>query len=218
MDLIVFDIDGTLVDSRAMILAAMTRAWAAEGLTPPPDAATLAIVGLSLPVAMARLAPDLPAARCDRLVAAYRAAFAGLRQGGHAPLFPGVQAVLATLSARPGTVLGVATGKSRRGLVPLLAAHGLDGRFATVQVADDHPSKPDPAMLRAALAETGARRAVMVGDTTFDIAMAQAAGVPAVGVSWGYHAPDDLRAAGAAAVIDRIDTLPGTIEAVWGAR
>jgi phosphoglycolate phosphatase len=215
MNLIVFDMDGTLIDSQAMIVAAMQAAWAGEGLDAPPRAATLSIVGLSLPVAMARLAPDLPEGRRDRLVAGYKAAFTALRATELAPLYPGAREAVETLAARPGTVLGIATGKSRRGLDHVLDAHGLRGHFATAQVADDHPSKPDPSMLRAALSAVGAARAVMVGDTTFDIDMARAAGLPGIGVAWGYHPPANLRAAGAVVVLEAFAALPPAIERLW---
>jgi phosphoglycolate phosphatase len=211
--LVVFDMDGTLIDSAAMIVAAMQAAWAGEGLAPPERAAMLGIVGLSLPIAMARLAPELPEGRRDRLVAGYKAAFAGLRATELAPLYPGARAALDRLAGRAGVVLGVATGKSRRGLDHVLDAHGLRVYFATLQVADDHPSKPDPAMLRAALAETGAGRAARVGDTTFDIDMARAAGMSGIGVAWGYHAPEVLARAGATAVIDRFDDLDAALGA-----
>lgn len=217
MNLVVFDMDGTLIDSQAMIVAAMDAAWAGEGLAPPPRATTLSIVGLSLPVAMARLAPDLPEGRRERLVAGYKAAFTALRATELAPLYPGARVAVEALAARPGTVLGIATGKSRRGLDHVLDAHGLRGHFATAQVADDHPSKPDPSMLRAAVREAGAARAVMVGDTTFDIDMARAAGLPGIGVAWGYHPPADLRAAGAELVLVDFAALPGAIDRLWRA-
>jgi phosphoglycolate phosphatase len=217
--LVVFDVDGTLVDSQAHILAAMERAFAEIGHPPPPREAVLAIVGLSLPVAMARLAPGMPN-RVGTLVEAYKAAFAALRADDRGaalpPLFPGARACLAALSAEPWTLLGIATGKSRRGLLHLFDLHGFGEVFQTVQVADDHPSKPHPAMLEACLRETGVApaRAVMVGDTTYDIEMAGAAGMAAIGVSWGYHAPDALRAAGAGIVIDDMAALPSAIETV----
>lgn len=215
--LVVFDVDGTLIDSRAAILTGMHRAFAACGLPAPADPEILAIVGLSLPQAFAALRPDLPADRHAALAAAYRAAFVALRAetGAEAasPLFPGARAALDRLTARPGLRLGVATGKARRGLDHMLDAHGLHGRFATLQTADGHPSKPDPAMLRAALAETGAApsQAVMVGDTDFDVIMARAAGMTAIAVSWGFHPVARLRAAGAHAVIDRFDDLDAAL-------
>jgi phosphoglycolate phosphatase len=214
--LVVFDVDGTLVDSQAHILAAMARAFEGVGLPPPDRAATLSIVGLSLPVAMARLAPETPG-RVDDLVAGYRAAFAALRAEGDpaalSPLYPGARTCLETLAAEPWTLLGIATGKSRRGLAHLMEMHGLREVFQTVQVADDHPSKPHPAMLEACLAETGVARgrAAFVGDTSFDMEMARAAGVTGIGVGWGYHAAEALRRSGAVTVIDAFEALPGAL-------
>jgi phosphoglycolate phosphatase len=216
MKLVVFDMDGTLIDSQAMIVAAMNGAWTAEGLDPPPRAATLSIVGLSLPQAMARLAPQLSQERRERLVAGYKVEFSGLRATELAPLYPGARAALEALAGQDDVLLGIATGKSRRGLVHVLDAHGLSGFFVTLQVADDHPSKPDPSMLYAALRETGAARAVMVGDTTFDMDMAAGAGLPGLGVGWGYHPAADLTASGAVVVLDQFDQLPGALDTLWG--
>ena len=213
----IFDVDGTLVDSQGHIHAAMTAAFEGAGRPAPDRAAVRGVIGLSLPQAVARLAgrpaPDL--------VAAYKEAYAALASTAGsaeaAPLFPGARDALDALAAR-GTVLGIATGKSRRGLRSVLATHGLEGAFATVQVADDHPSKPHPAMIRAALVETGveAERAVMLGDTVFDVDMAVAAGVPSLGVAWGYHAAAALTEAGAERVLERFADLIPALDAMWG--
>ena len=213
--LALFDVDGTLVDSQEHILAAMARAHAGGDLPLPARAAVLSIVGLSLPVAMARLHPGADEARIAALVAGYKDAFASLRAVMLSPLYPGVRAVLQELAGRGDVVLGVATGKSRRGLDHILAAHGLEGVFATTQVADDHPSKPDPSMIRAALAETGAARAVMIGDTSFDMEMGRAAGVGRLGVAWGYHPRAALVAAGAERVIEATQALPAALDQMW---
>ena len=124
------------------------------------------------------------------------------------PLFPGIRELLDTLRAG-GWDLGVATGKSQRGLEHCLATHGLTGHFVTLQTADFHPSKPHPAMLEAALAEAfaSAQDAVMIGDTSYDMLMAQAAGVRAIGVAWGYHPSEELLAAGAEAVAQSPEDL-----------
>jgi phosphoglycolate phosphatase len=213
--LILFDVDGTLVDSQTSILGAMTAAFAATGQPAPDRAAVLAIVGLSLDHAMARLAPTAIATVQADLVAAYKDAFFTQRLAGSAPpmLYPGARETVERLAAQPGTLLGVATGKSRRGLDALLETLGMERTFITRQVADDHPSKPHPSMILTALAETGVERAdtVMVGDTSYDMDMAQAAGVAGIGVSWGYHAPAALGAA--QRVIDRFDELPGALDA-----
>lgn len=201
--LAVFDCDGTLVDGLAAVCEAMGRAFGICGFPPPERAAIRRIVGLSLPQAVRHLAPELPPAQRAQVVEEYKTAFRNAREEGRLeePLFPGIADLLGRLKA-DGWLLGIATGKSDRGLAACLAGHRLTGHFTSVQTADRHPSKPDPAMLHAALAEAGAQphEAVMIGDTVFDMAMAQAAGVRAVGVAWGYHAPHELLDAGASAV------------------
>ncbi|HPE26355.1 HAD-IA family hydrolase [Albidovulum sp.] len=217
--LVIFDVDGTLVDSQEHIVAAMSAAFDTISLTLPTRQEVLSIVGLSLGEAIARLLPDAAPSVRDVAVQAYKQAFGHLRAGTLSPLYPGAAAALDGLHARDGFQLGIATGKSRRGLAHILEAHGLERHFATCQVADDHPSKPHPSMLLAALAETGVEpaRAVMLGDTTYDIEMARAAGVAAIGVSWGYHRPEALAGAGATQVIDRFDDLEAALVRIWGA-
>jgi len=207
--LIVFDMDGTLIDSAAMILGAMRAAFAAIDMPAPDRSAILGIVGLSLPVAIARLAPQADAATLERLIAAYKADFQAQRVTETAPLYPGARALLDRLAGEAHTLLAVATGKSRRGLEHILEAHDLRGMFFCTQVADDHPSKPHPSMIEACLRATGAApaRAAMVGDASFDIEMARAAGVTGVGVGWGFQPPARLHAAGAVHVARDFDDL-----------
>jgi phosphoglycolate phosphatase len=195
----------------------MTAAFTAQGEVAPDLPRTLSIVGLSLPEAIAQLAPDLPVAAQADIVAAYKASFMARRVQATAPLYPGARTALDRLGAQADLLLGVATGKSRRGLDHLLAAHELTGHFVTRQVADDHPSKPDPSMLRAALAETGvaAADAVMIGDTSFDMAMARAAGITGIGVAWGYHAAADLVAAGASVIVTDFPALERHLDLHW---
>jgi phosphoglycolate phosphatase len=217
--LVILDVDGTLVDSQAHIVASMEVAFAANALTPPPQERIRSVVGLSLPVAMAELAGDDPA-RTPALVEAYRHAFTSLRERFDgmvlSPLFPGARAALDHLAAEEGTFLAVATGKSRRGMEHILDLHGLRGLLHSVQVADDHPSKPHPSMIEACLAETGIARdrAVMLGDTSFDMEMARSAGIPGIGVSWGYHPVAALWSAGAAAVIEAFADLPAALDRI----
>ncbi|MGC3938319.1 HAD-IA family hydrolase [Roseobacter sp. EG26] len=216
--LVIFDVDGTLVDSQGDIIAAMTLAFEAVGLPVPERNAILGIVGLSLDVAMARLAPD---ADHLRMVAAYKDAYIALRaQTGAAqssPLYPGARETLARLNAQPDTLLGVATGKSKRGLDKLIEAHDLEGLFVTQQVADFHPSKPHPSMILQAMTDAGTEPAgtVMIGDTSFDMEMAAAAGVHGFGVSWGYHPISALRAA--RKVVTDFDDLEAALDDHWRA-
>jgi len=212
--LVIFDVDGTLVDSQAHIVAAMEAAFAAVRAAAPARAEVLSIVGLSLPDAIAALAPALAPTDRAEVACAYRAAFARLRAARATPPYPGAAELLARLAARDDLVLGLATGKSRRGLAHLLAAEGWQHHFVTRQVADDHPSKPHPAMIEAALAETGIApdAAVMVGDTEFDIAMGRAAGVATIGVGWGYHPPARLAAAGAGRVVADFAALAAALD------
>lgn len=213
--LAVFDCDGTLVDSQVNICRAMEEAFARAGLDPPPRAAIRRIVGLSLVEAVGALIPHADDADHRAIAADYKQAFFRLRTSGALdpePLFDGVAEAIERLAA-DGWTLGVATGKSNRGLAHILATHGLTDRFATLQTADRHPSKPDPAMLLAAMDEAGAtpHTSVMIGDTSFDMMMARAAGVRAIGVAWGYHDVAELAAAGADVVATDARALPGLL-------
>jgi phosphoglycolate phosphatase len=201
--LALFDCDGTLVDGQAGVVNAMEGAFAERALPAPDRHLVRRIVGLSLPQAIRALAPEVDEQVQAELDAAYRRIFRAAREGGQLvePLYDGI-AELVTELDEAGWVLGVATGKSQRGLEHCLATHGLSTRFATLQTADNHPSKPHPSMVDAALAETGVARehCVMIGDTQFDMAMAVNAGVRGVGVDWGYHSTEELFEAGAEAV------------------
>ena len=207
--LVIFDVDGTLVDSQHLIVAAQREAFAACGLEPPSRQRSLSIVGLSLLEAFTALVG--PRGPVEALAEAYREAFGRLRADPACiePLFPGAEEVVARLAARPDIVLGIATGKSRRGVAHLLDRHAWRELFATIQTADDAPSKPDPGMILNAMAETGIgpEMTFMVGDTTFDMAMARAGGATPIAVSWGYHPVPALREAGAETVIDAFGEL-----------
>ncbi|MBC7985913.1 MAG: HAD-IA family hydrolase [Sphingomonadaceae bacterium] len=213
--LAIFDCDGTLVDSQANICDAMEKAFAAARLDPPARDSTRRIVGLSLVEAMRALLPEGEDALHAALAEDYKRAFQAMRGAGvvHEPLFEGVAECLDALAAQ-GWLLGVATGKSDRGLAAVLDAHGLAGRFAALHTADRHPSKPHPSMIEACIADARAapETTVMIGDTSWDIAMARAAGVLAIGVAWGYHAHDELRAEGADWVADHPSAIPPWLE------
>jgi phosphoglycolate phosphatase len=215
--LAVFDCDGTLVDGQADVCWSMRRAFERAGATPPEDRFVRRVVGLSLPVAVRQLAPALDERQQRDVVEFYKSSFRARREEGllDEPLFDGIADLLRSLRA-DGWALAVATGKSDRGLAACLAEHGIADLFVSLQTADRHPSKPHPAMLEAALFEAAAApaAAVMIGDTTFDIDMARAAGVPAIGVAWGYHPPHELAEAGAVRVAGDVAEL-GRILKDW---
>lgn len=217
--LAVFDCDGTLVDSQHNIVAAMDVAWRAHGLDPLPASAVRRVVGLPLLDAIASLHPAGTGEIHLSLTERYKAAFHELRRqtDHHEPLFPGAVEALDELEDA-GYLLAVATGKSRRGLTATLELHGLQDRFISLKTADDGPGKPNPHMLQEAMAEAGCQpdSTLMIGDTMFDMEMARNAKVRPVGVSWGYHEAEELRAAGAAAVIDRYEELAVLAAALLG--
>jgi phosphoglycolate phosphatase len=198
--LAIFDCDGTLVDGQANICLAMEDCFSRAGLPAPCRARTRRIVGLSLVEAMREMLPDGEPALHAALAEDYKLSFHRLRSDGlvEEPIYEGVVELIDALEGQ-GWLLGIATGKSDRGLRLCLERHGLAGRFVTLQTADRHPSKPHPAMIAQALADAGAgaEASMMIGDTSFDMAMARAAGVKAVGVAWGYHEAHELVAAGA---------------------
>ena len=214
-----FDVDGTLIDSAGQIIAATNAAFEALGLARPEPEAIRQGVGLSVEEAMRRLAPD---ADTDSLARAYRAAFFSIAEqqtaAECAPLYPGADGLVASLSQSDWVMLGVATGKSRRGLDRVLTALGWERMFQTLQVADLHPSKPHPSMVHTALAETGveAKDAVVIGDSVYDMLMAQAAGVQSIGVSWGYSPVQDLKDAGAGTIVSEMGQILPVLRDQWG--
>jgi phosphoglycolate phosphatase len=218
--LVVFDVDGTLVDSQGHIVSSMNAAFSSLDHPVPTRAAVLDLVGLSLEVSMLRLAPTLGSKDHALLVQAYKDAYMAERdEAGTAlssPLYEGALACLHHLNALPNVVLGVATGKSKRGLDKLIEGHSLEGLFVTQQVADFHPSKPHPAMLHTAIADAGVdvENTIMVGDTSFDMEMAKGARVRSVGVKWGYHSADKLQTA--TRLVDTFDQLQLALNEMWG--
>ena len=200
--LAIFDCDGTLVDSGATIHRALRATFEMHGLDCPPPSISRKVIGLSLFEAMTRLAP---AADHEALTRTYKEAFFAMRAGGHVeePLFDGILPLLDAMEGE-GWLLAVATGKSDRGLKHCLESHGIHARFVSLQTADRHPSKPHPGMALAAIADAGAspESSVVIGDTSFDIGMALAAGAGAIGAGWGYHEPEELAAAGAHGVAE----------------
>lgn len=209
--LAIFDCDGTLVDGGAPIYAALSSSLQQNGIAVPSISVSRRVIGLSLAEAMATLFPDLPQERHLKLADDYRRAFMDLRTAGEVeePLFEGVIELLDALE-EDGWILAIATGKSDRGLRHCLEQHGIHARFASLQTADRHPSKPHPSMVEQAISDAGAvpETTIVVGDTSFDMAMARAAGASGIGAGWGYHEPEELIRAGALAVAGRpLDVL-----------
>jgi phosphoglycolate phosphatase len=213
--LAVFDCDGTLVDSQHTICGAIERGFAACAIPAPTAEASRGIIGLSLVEAMRVLHPTGAQDDHEMLATAYKSAFFEMRAAGLAnePLYDGIAQAIVDLDAG-GWLLGVATGKSDRGLKYILEHHGLHAHFVTLQTADRHPSKPHPAMLEQAIADAGAAPAttMMIGDTSYDMAMAKAAGAWAIGVAWGYHNEAALWNAGADRVASHASELVAMLE------
>jgi len=214
LKLIIFDFDGTLVDSRSLILESHRIVFAEFRLPAPSPADSLALVGKSLDVILTQLAG--PTAPVLEMVRAYDLLLPQLRADPAfaEKLFDGVAELLRELSSTTNTVLGIATGHRSDTIAPALDALQWNGFFRTIQAADMAPSKPHPGMLLQALAATGAtpENAIFIGDTTFDIEMARAAQLRSIGVGWGYHQPEQLMAAGAHRVAKAVDELRSCIQ------
>jgi len=215
-ELIVFDWDGTLMDSEGRIVACLQKAAQALGREVPPAERAREVIGLGLHQAVARLFPDASQTEVQRLADAYRRHFLG-DELEHSQLFPGARELLEEL-AGAGLFLAVATGKSRRGLEKELELTGLGDLFHVTRCADETLSKPNPQMLLEILDYTGREpeQALVVGDTEFDMLMAANAGTPAVGVSHGVHPPERLREAGALVIFDRLEELPAWLRGAAG--
>lgn len=217
--LIIFDMDGTLIDGQHHIQDAMRVAFGSLGLAAPDPAAVRAIVGLTLEDAFARLhpEPESPAQHLELMERFKEAAFAQRREPGYSePLYEMVREVIAELDG-PQVCLGIATGRARRGVDFSLELHGLAHHFVTIQTVDNNPGKPHPGMIERAMSEVGAapEETVMIGDTSFDMMMARSAGARALGVTWGYHAPEELLDSGAEALAESFAEIPGHLPRLW---
>jgi phosphoglycolate phosphatase len=207
MKLVLFDCDGTLVDSAHLIHEVMVKTFDDFGLQPPDPAATRSIIGLTLDSAIARLRGlDAVDPQSTDMMARYKFHFLPTRdeQGFQEPLYPGIKGMIDTLAARNDVIIGAVTGKSRRGLNLICETHGFEKTFFVSRTADDCPSKPHPAMVLECCDHTGISAAdtVVIGDSIYDMEMAKAAGARAIGVSWGYGTVEDLKRAGADGIAD----------------
>ncbi|MBL23083.1 MAG: haloacid dehalogenase [Rhodospirillaceae bacterium] len=216
--LVVFDCDGTLIDSGHNIVTAMCEAWRRYDLEPPPANDIRRIVGLKLDEAICKLMPPDCDIDSDKLVDAYIEAFSRFRDQPDyvEPLYPGIAECLNDLS-KAGFQLGVATGKSRRGLARTLGQHGIEKHFSVLKTADDGPGKPNPDILLDAIAETGAaaETTAMIGDTIYDMIMAKDASAAAIGVDWGYHEAEELKDAGARTILNNCSELYPALQNLW---
>lgn len=205
MKLVLFDCDGTLVDSARLIHEVMARTFVDFGYERPDIIATKSIIGLTLDIAIARMQgkPHVDD-EAVAMMARYKAIYPDVRDEADmgTPLFDGIKPLIDTLTGRDELLIGAVTGKSRRGLTQILETHGFAPHFIVSRTADDCPSKPHPAMVMECCAETGmdARDTLVIGDAIYDMQMAKAAGARAIGVAWGYAPVEDLLAHGADAI------------------
>jgi phosphoglycolate phosphatase len=213
-----FDMDGTLIDTQALIAEHMATTFAEADLPVPTPGQVRRIIGLSLPKAMLQLLGRQDVELAEQLAGRYRAHYRAslVSAEGREGLFPGARDALDELKGQMGTVLGIATGKGLSGVHRLTELHGIAGHFSTLQTPDHNPSKPHPGMMLRAMEEIGAKKhqTVIIGDTTFDMEMGKSAGTKTIGVTWGYHHSDELRRAGADVLIDDYAELCGAIDRV----
>lgn len=215
--LIMFDMDGTLIDTGAIIAANMASTFRHHGLPEPTVEMSHSIIGLSLEIAIENLAgcdPELALEMAETYRGHYRAMLATGEP--HEPLYEGALDALARLRTHETSLLGIATGKGMRGVNRILGLHALADHFVTLQTPDHNPSKPHPGMILRACSETGIDPSctVMIGDTTFDMQLGRSAGARTIGVTWGYHARVALEEAGAHIIIDDYADLDDAIEKV----
>ena len=218
MKLIIFDVDGTLIDSQETIFRVFEKVLQLHKLSVPDKSIILSSVGLSLPEAVRSIYPNLSDKSILKLTKSLKDAFVEIRNTSDglelSKPFPNTLITLETLKKRSDLMLSIATGKPLADLNCDLRSHKLLSYFGNLQTSDNHPSKPDPSMLRAALADTGVpfSSAVMVGDTTFDITMAKSLNIKTIGVTWGYHSATSLIEAGADFLVSAMSELELTID------
>jgi phosphoglycolate phosphatase len=218
MRLIIFDMDGTLIDSVGLIVETVTAAFNAINEPVPTETAIRAVSGITAREAMAIIAPAATPSRVEEIVDSYRSQYRQRAGTAREPMFQGALDTLNRLQRQKDTVLAVATGKGYQGAVTLLERHKILDRFHSVETPDHNRGKPDPQMIETAMEKAGATRGetVMIGDTVHDIKMAKAAGVKAIGVAWGYHTVFDLNEAGADVIVENFAELDAAIDEALG--
>ena len=211
MRLIVFDCDGTLVDSQQTIITATEAALGAHDFASPDRRDILYAVGLPVDVAMRRHAPEASDDQIINMLDIYRETYQQLVQQDDRGqvMFEGMHEQIIKLGNMDDTLLGIITMKSRRGLERVVDAYDIRQFFQVLKSADDGPGKPNPDLMLDAIRETGvdASQALMVGDTSFDILMAKSAGTKAIGVGWGYQTVEELEESGADAIAETPEDL-----------
>ncbi len=213
--LVIFDLDGTLIDTVALVVGAFSFAFEQTGLAVPDEKSIRATSGLSAHIAMQRLAPGANDHMVEKLLETYRNEYiARVATSMREPLFPGARKALDTLNVCDDVLLAVATGKPMRGVNRVMQAHDLQGFFTSLQTPDHNVSKPAPDMINKAMAQVAAQRrqTIMIGDTSHDMEMAVNAGVKALGVDWGYHEVETLEKAGADMVVSDFTQLLAAID------
>lgn len=211
--LLIFDWDGTLIDSTRKITHCVQQAAKAVGLPVLSHSKTKSIIGLGLPEAIQTLYPEADADSREQLRVAYSDLFLSSDQNNSCELYDGVAAGLQQLKNQ-GHTLAVATGKSRQGLNRVLSSFDWLDFFAATRCADETASKPNPLMLHQLLNEldTPVEQALMIGDTTFDLAMAKKAGMRSIGVSYGAHPVENLQPLQPISIIDHFSELHPIID------
>lgn len=215
MKLILFDADGTLIDSQAIIHESMRLAFLSFGYPEPQIAETRSIIGLTLDYAIATILGRDIDEEVLAMTAEYKSIYLQLAQREEMQSLPfdGIPQLIDSLANRSDVLLGIVTGKSRRGVRTLLEKSEFKDRFVVSRCADDCPSKPHPAMVKECCEDMGTSpfNTIVIGDTGFDMEMARAAGANSIGVTWGYHSRERITAGGAHHIVDSVETLEETI-------